>query len=96
MGYMASQLHERALRFLPKWFLAWGPWWSVYWSFDHTFSLGVHIEPRKRPRGCEPFSYGPYIDIHLPMLCVSLGNNPVYAGSLDAQRQFSRGNIPSE
>lgn len=75
------------------WLLAWGRWWSVYAALDHTFSLGVHIEPRRRAHAVAG-SYGPYLDIHLPMLCISVGNRPVYAGSLDAQRAFARGNIP--
>ncbi len=79
----------------PKWFRAWGPWWAVFWSFDHTFSLGVHIDPRYRPRAPhapgEPSSYGPYVDIHLPMLCISFGNNPVYVSPPDARRPYAKG-----
>ncbi len=79
------------------WCLAWGRWWSVYWSLERLFSLGVHVEYRRRPcnlRTGEHLMFGPYVDIHLPTLCISLGNNPAYVGSLDAQRQFARGGIP--
>lgn len=81
----------------PKWYMIWGRWWLVYWTLDLTFSLGVHVEPHCRPYNLktgEHSSYGPYVDIHLPMFVISLGNNPVYMEAIDALRRYARGNIP--
>lgn len=78
---------------LPRWGMWWGRWWSVVYSADRTFSLGVHIEPRRHPRGEEPYHYGPYLDAHLPMLTISVGNQPIYVSSLQAQRAYARGGL---
>jgi hypothetical protein len=75
------------------WYLAWGRYWAIVFALDRTFSLGIHVEPRRRERGAEPYHYGPYVDIHLPMLTISFGNNPVYVSSLEAQRAYSRGGL---
>lgn len=75
----------------PRWYLRWGPWWAVLLHRDGTFSFGIHIDPVRRERGIEPFTYGPYVDIHLPMLCVSIGHNPVYCSSLESQRNYAKG-----
>jgi hypothetical protein len=77
----------------PRWGMVWGRWWSVVYSADRTISLGFHIEPLRRERGTEPFHYGPYVDFHLPTLCLSFGNNPIYVSSLQAQRAYARGGL---
>jgi hypothetical protein len=69
------------------WYLAWGSWWSVVFALDRTFSFGVHVEPRRL------HNRGPYVDVHLPALCVSLGRWPVYQGSLESQRAYARGGL---
>lgn len=76
----------------PRWKLWWGPFWALLWHRDWTLSLGVHVEPRHRKRGIPPH-YGPYVDFHLPMLCVSLGWNPVYCSSLESQRNYAKGKL---
>lgn len=80
----------------PRWGLWWGPWWAVLFHCDWTFSIGIHVEPRRRQRGSEPSSYGPYVDLHLPMLCLSVGRNPVYVSSLETQRNYAKGKLAAD
>lgn len=62
------------------WHRYYGKWWMVQWAFDGWISFGIHIDFRHRKRG---FTYGPYVDLHLGMIILSLGWHPVYAGELD-------------
>jgi hypothetical protein len=80
---------------LPRWGIWWGPWWAVLYHRDGTLSLGIHIDPRRRQRGIPPH-YGPYVDLHLPMLCLSFGRNPVYCSSLERQRQYAKGKLDGD
>jgi hypothetical protein len=63
------------------WNRRYGNWWMVQWAWDGWFSLGIHMDFRHRRRA--EFSYGPYVDLHLGVLILSLGWRPVYAGELD-------------
>ncbi len=79
------------------WGVLWGRWWSIHWAFDHLLSLGVHVEPRRRPlnfQNGEHSTYGPYVDLHLLAACVSLGNNPVYADSVEMYRRYAKDGVP--
>jgi hypothetical protein len=46
----------------------------VQWSLDGTLSLGVHADPLHRRGDAGP--YGPYVDLHLGPVVVSLGYHP--------------------
>ena len=60
--------------------------------FDGWVSLGIHIDLRRRATAsCR--RYGPYIDLHLGCLIVSLGRNPAYSGEIDAAASVSRGGL---
>jgi len=50
----------------------------IQWSLDGTFSLGIHVDPLTRQAA--EGSYGPYIDLHLGPVVISLGNRPDRAG----------------
>ncbi len=60
-----------------------GPRWLRGLPFDGWIDFGgVHVDFRHR-RGPAGKTYGPYIDLHLGVLILSLGWHPVYAGDLD-------------
>lgn len=81
------------------WHLKHGPWWAVQWCRDGWYSLGIHLETKTRTtwRGPdhEPVPYGPYVDLHVGWLILSVGRNPAYAGELEASTSVSRGGIRS-
>lgn len=52
----------------------------VQWSFDGTMSAGVHLDPCRRVSDTGP--YGPYLDLHLGPVVVSLGYYPARASGL--------------
>lgn len=56
----------------------------IQWTFNGTLSLGVHIDPLTRVSDSGPF--GPYIDIHLGPVVVSLGNHPARASGLVVEK----------
>lgn len=76
---------------MPRWGLRYGSWWAVQWSTD-SLGLGIHVEPRIR-RTNAGVRYGPYVDLHLPMLVISFGRNPIYAGEVDVVQSYSRGGV---
>ncbi len=57
--------------------------------FGGWFSLGLHVEPRRR-LGYQG-AYGPYVDLHLGCFVLSLGVNPVWSGEIEAHVSVSRG-----
>jgi hypothetical protein len=64
----------------------------VQWSFDRTFSLGIHVDPIRRPCGSDGLTYGPYVDVHLGPLAVSVGNHPARAWNHSLMRpELQRG-----
>jgi hypothetical protein len=74
------------------WGYRYGKWWSIQWSLDRVFSLGFHFDMRRRITNSGE-KYGPYLDIHLPCLIISLGVNPIYSGAIDLLFSYSRGGI---
>jgi hypothetical protein len=64
--------------------LRWGylhnRWFMFQWAFDFTLSFGVHIDPVRRGK------YGPYLDIHLLVCALSVGNNPALANNYSLMR----------
>lgn len=67
-----------------RWGVRHGRWWMVQWSLDGTLSLGVHVDPVRRQAWAG--SYGPYADLHLGPIVVSIGNHPARAGELTGSR----------
>lgn len=63
----------------------------IQWAFDGWLSFGVHLDFRYREN--EQRSYGPYIDLHMGLLILSLGYHPVYSGELDLRSSVSRGGL---
>lgn len=59
---------------MARWGLRAGRWYQVQWSFDGTLSLGVHVDPLRRLSDTGP--YGPYVDLHIGPVVLSLGSWP--------------------
>jgi len=59
-------------------------------ALNGWFSLGIHVDPRRR-QTASGHHYGPYIDLHLGILILSFGVNPVYSGEIEASCSVSRG-----
>lgn len=55
------------------------------------FSLGVHIDFKKRKTGKDGTRYGPYVDLHLGILIVSVGVNPYYSSGWEGIISAGRG-----
>lgn len=70
----------------PGWGFWYGSWWMVQFVLDRTFSLGVHLDPCTRRFGNDGLTYGPYADLHLGPLSVSLGRHPARAWNLSLMR----------
>ena len=67
-------------------------WWAVQWVLDGWFSLGIHIDFRHR-RADSGRTYGPYLDLHLGVVVLSLGWQPIYSGDLERALSVSRGGV---
>jgi hypothetical protein len=78
MGSGGHPLHRHHLG--PAWGLWYGPCWLVQWRFDGTLSLGLHLDPCHRQGDHGP--YGPYLDLHLGPVVVSVGYHPARASGL--------------
>ncbi len=63
--------------------------------WDGWISLGIHIDWRSR-RTASGQRYGPYVDMHLLCVIVSIGVNPVYSGEIDTVSSVSRGGLRAE
>ena len=63
---------------------------------DGWFSLGIHIDPRRRFAANAKEWFGPYIDIHLACVIVSLGFNPVRSGVIEGHIGIGRGGYQDE
>ena len=61
-----------------RWGYRYGDRWMVQWALDGTFSLGVHVDPVARQAEAGPF--GPYVDLHIGPIVVSIGRHPARAG----------------
>lgn len=63
-----------------RWGVRYGRWWMIQWSLDGSASLGIHVDPRARI--AERGRFGPYLDLHLGPIVVSLGYHPARANGL--------------
>lgn len=70
------------------WHRRYGNWWMVQWALDGWLSFGVHLDFRHRRRG-DGLTYGPYIDLHLGVVILSLGLRPIYAGEIDLRNSVA-------
>lgn len=75
------------------WNLRHGSWWMVQWQVDGWVSLGIHVDLRRRYTAVERVPYGPYVDVHLGVMIVSVGVNPVYSGELSSSVSVGRGGL---
>lgn len=73
---------------MARWYIKHGSWWMVQWSFDWWFSLGIHIDLRRRDR------YGPYVDVHAGPCILSVGRHPIYTDREESRLTFGRGGEP--
>lgn len=73
------------------WGIRYGRWWCVQWRLDGCVSFGIHLDPIARLSELGP--YGPYLDLHLLVLTVSVGRNPAFAGDLERALSISRGGL---
>jgi hypothetical protein len=74
------------------WGVRYGRWWMIQWVLDGWFSLGVHVDLKHRSRN-DGLTFGPYIDLHLGVVVVSVGNNPAYSTDLERCLSVSRGGL---
>lgn len=65
-----------------SWWRCYGDWWMLQGACAGWLSFGLHLDFRRRQRG-DGLSYGPYLDLHLGCLILSLGWRPVYAGEIE-------------
>jgi len=64
----------------------------VQWVLDGWFSIGIHVDLKSRLHNSgEPF--GPYIDLFLVFVVISVGRNPHLSGDLERALSVSRGGI---
>lgn len=92
---------RRFLRELRGWNIRYGACWMLQWQANWWLSFGVHVDPKRRRVSGGPFagkSYGPYLDLHLGVLIVSLGWRPYLSGELVNESGIARGgfSVPSE
>lgn len=81
---------------LDRWYLSHGRWWMVQACFDCWFSLGIHIDLKRRTEALTGKRFGPYLDLHLGWVIISLGFNPVYSGRWHQFVSIGRGGHPTE
>lgn len=74
------------------WGIRYGRWWAVQWVLDGWLSLGVHVDLKTRVTN-DDTRYGPYMDLHLGCVIVSVGRNPAYSGELERALGISRGGV---
>jgi len=74
----------------PTWGLRYGRWWMVQWVLDYWISLGVHVDLRTRAHNSGE-RYGPYVDLYLGVVVLSIGRNPHLSGDLERALSVSRG-----
>lgn len=72
--------------------MRYGSWWAVQ-RHDSPINFGLHGEWRWWLRTNSGVRYGPYLDVHLPWLVLSVGRNPIYAGEVDLLKSYARGGL---
>lgn len=70
-----------------------GRCWMVQWCWDGWLSFGVHVDWTTRVRSSDGMRYGPYVDVHLGCVIVSVGRNPVYSGEIESRVSVGRGGL---
>ena len=75
---------------LAKWRCRFGTWWMVQIVFDGWISLGIHIDFKHR-RDVWGNTYGPYMDLHLGKMILSIGWHPYLSSDLERSATYSRG-----
>jgi hypothetical protein len=78
---------------LTGWHIWHGKWWMVQWDFSGWFSLGLHIDLRRRTHARTGTKYGPYVDLHLPGVILSFGPGCYWATGFD-DINCGRGGVP--
>jgi hypothetical protein len=53
-------------------------YFMLHWCFDWHFSLGFHVDFKRRKTGKDKIIYGPYIDIHFLWYIFSIGYQPYW------------------
>ena len=74
------------------WHMVYGSWWAIQWQWNGWLSLGIHVDWRCRRRA-DGRRYGPYADLHLACIILSVGRWPIYSGDLDQACSVSRGGL---
>ena len=75
------------------WHLHYGSWWMIQWQWNGWLSLGIHVDCKRRVAARPGRHYGPYLDLHLGCLILSLGRWPVYSGELEYSVSVGRGGL---
>ena len=75
---------------MSKWHCRYGDWWMVQVVWDGWVSLGIHVDFKHRTDSFG-HSFGPYVDLHLGIVIVSLGWHPAFSTDLERVSSVSRG-----
>jgi hypothetical protein len=87
------------LRDLRGWNVRYGLLWMLQWQLAGWVSLGIHLELATRRASGGPFeglSYGPYLDLHLGVVIVSVGWRPFLSGEVWTLSGAARGGVNAE
>jgi len=79
---------------LTGWNIRYGELWMLQWQLNGWLSLGIHLDFKRRSVSGGRFqglSYGPYFDLHLGVLILSLGWRPYLSGGLMNESGIARG-----
>lgn len=77
---------------MARWGMRYGSCWAVQWSLDWFFSFGVHLNLKRRTTN-DGIVYGPYLDLHLVCCVLSVGVNPIWAGTEHLRVSVARGGL---
>lgn len=78
------------------WNVRYGELWMVQWQFSWWVSVGAHFDPKRRRVAGGPYAgqtYGPYLDLHLGAVILSLGWHPYLTGEIQNTSGIARGGI---
>jgi len=75
--------------------MRYGRFWAVQYGRERLLEIGMHFEPRGRSTN-SGIRFGPYLDLHLPGVTISLGRNPIYAGEIELRNSASPGGIDAD
>jgi len=76
-----------------KWLCRYGQWWMVQVVWDGWLSFGIHLDFLHR-RDTWGRTFGPYVDLHLGIMILSLGWHPYLSTDLQRVISVSRGGPP--